>query len=642
MKDSAAASLNPEGLREYTDTIRELMDELDSRNPFKALADRKKELIEAERELSIAQKQLDAVTNGAKIVTGVKSLKLDNGKIKEENIYLSESEALAKYNKAKEKANEANNNFQKAEKASLKKVDGLANALSNLGGTIEGTSGEIISLIGDVGSFTTEVISGITNVSQKGAGVLLALEKASVILTILQAGIQLMRSLNSILPDAYNEYEKYAAKIEEINKLTDAVNDYKIAVLEANNAEIDWFSEDKLKNLRDYKEIQEAVWDAYIDKIKEAQAIYQNQSGGGWITNPWNSLLGVYDSIYGTSIFGHDYEKGTTAAINNLRIETRKKSKGFLGSGIGGKSQKTEDLQTWINENKDKFKGLDTNLFDKELNLNTELAKSILDNYGDKLVGQTKETLEALMELQEKYDEYLEQLHEYVSTLYEPLVNNFVDSIWDWFDEGKNALDSFKEYASGTFRDIVSDMLKTIVLDKVVGSFSDDIANVYEEYAKGNINESQLMKKVSELTKVLVGNYETNIPTLENILKEVNSYLSNAGIDLSTNSSTEKGVTGKLEAALTEGTASEVLGVMNMSALDIRALKEMSADHFQNYAETMNYIFNILDETRQINENTKRTADNTDGLIDKLDTGFKDLKSELTEIKKNTKDTSGR
>ena len=53
-------------------------------------------------------------------------------------------------------------------------------------------------------------------------------------------------------------------------------------------------------------------------------------------------------------------------------------------------------------------------------------------------------------------------------------------------------------------------------------------------------------------------------------------------------------------------------------------------------------IFNILDETRQINENTKRTADNTDGLIDKLDTGFKELKSELTEIKKNTKDTSGR
>jgi len=219
VKDSAAASLNPEGLREYTDTIRELMDELDSRNPFKALADRKKELIDAERELIIAQKQLNAVRNGVKIVTGVRSLKVDNGMVEAKNIYLSASEALAKYNKAKEKANEANNKFQKSEKASLEKVDGLANALSNLGGSIGGTSGEIISLIGSVSSFTTEAISGITSVSQKGAAALTTFEKASVILTILQAGIQLMQSLNSILPDAYDEYEKYAAKIEEINKL---------------------------------------------------------------------------------------------------------------------------------------------------------------------------------------------------------------------------------------------------------------------------------------------------------------------------------------------------------------------------------------------------------------------------------------
>ena len=181
VKDSAAASLNPEGLREYTDTIRELMDELDSRNPFKALADRQKELIEAEKDLIIAQNQLNAVRNGVKIVTGVRSLKLDNGMVEAKNIYLSASEALAKYNKAKEKANEANNKFQKAEKASLEKVDGLANALSNLGGSIGGTSGEIISLIGSVSSFTTEAISGITSVSQKGAAALTTFEKASVI-----------------------------------------------------------------------------------------------------------------------------------------------------------------------------------------------------------------------------------------------------------------------------------------------------------------------------------------------------------------------------------------------------------------------------------------------------------------------------
>ena len=137
-----------------------------------------------------------------------------------------------------------------------------------------------------------------------------------------------------------------------------------------------------------------------------------------------------------------------------------------------------------------------------------------------------------MLELREKYDEYTQQLHEYVSSLYEPLVNNFVDSIWAWFDEGKDALDSFKDYASDTFRDIVSDMLRTIVLDKVVGSFSNDIAKLYEEYASGKLDEEALMRKVAERTEGLIGNYEKNIPTLENILENVNGYLEKAGIDM--------------------------------------------------------------------------------------------------------------
>lgn len=107
-------------------------------------------------------------------------------------------------------------------------------------------------------------------------------------------------------------------------------------------------------------------------------------------------------------------------------------------------------------------------------------------------------------------------------------------------------------------------------------------------------------------------------------------------------SDSESGVTSKLQDALTEGTASEVLGVINMSALDIRAIKELLPSHFANYATTMNNVSEILNIVRQIAAGVLRTADNTDGLIDKLEGGFKDLKGELTEIKKNTKDNSGR
>ena len=82
-----------------------------------------------------------------------------------------------------------------------------------------------------------------------------------------------------------------------------------------------------------------------------------------------------------------------TAAINNLRIETRKKSSGFLGTGIGGKSQKTENLIDWARN-----QGLGE-LFDERGFIDKELAEIILEKYGDKLVGQTKETLEALIPL---------------------------------------------------------------------------------------------------------------------------------------------------------------------------------------------------------------------------------------------------
>lgn len=537
-KGAAATILDPNDLREYTSTIQKIMDELDSRNPFKALADNLKILKQAEKELIEAKSTLDKVNAGEKVVSGSK-LNAKTGK--NDTTYFSASEALKRYNEAKDKATKANNDFIKAEKAAKAVVDKLANAITGVGDSISGTSGEIISLIGNIALFTTNAIDGIATVAQIGKDAITAaekavaaVEKASVILGIISAGIQIMQQLNSILPTADNQYEKYAEKVAEINKLTEAVNEYRIAALEAQQAESKWFSEDNLRNLRDYKDLHDEVAKAYKTKAEESQAIYQNKSGGGWITNSWNWLLdNTYGKIWGID-FDRKYREGQTAAINNLRIETRKRSKGFLGTGIGGHSQETEDLVSWARRN-----GLGE-LFDNDNLINKETAETILNNYGDKLVGQTKETLEALLELREKYDEYTQQLHEYVSSLYEPLVDNFVDSLWAWFDKGKDALDSFKDYASDTFRDIVSDMLRTIVLDKVVGSFSEDIATLYEGYASGKLDEEALMRKVAERTEGLVDNYENNLPTLERILENVNEYLNKAGIDLREGTSTSQ------------------------------------------------------------------------------------------------------
>lgn len=602
-KQAAAQVLSPEDLREYTTTIREIMDELDSRNPFQALADRKSELAEAERELAEAQRNLETVNAGGRVSTGVR---YNDRTGKMEETYLTAAAAMEKYNKAQDKVARSSSRVEKAEKEAADIVGELARAVGELGGAIGGQAGEIITLMGDVALFTLTTIDSLGKVAQTGVNAISAVEKASVILTIISAAIQLFQKISELGNNrAFRQYEAYAEKIKEINALTDAVNEYRIAALEAQQAESNWFSADNLKNLRDYRALHDEVAKAYADKAMESQAIYRNESGGGWLTGALNWVMGNLSALSWwdewRDIWGQgDYKEGQTAAINNLRIETRKKSSGFLGTGIGGKSQKTEDLVTWARN-----QGLGE-LFDDEGLINKELAQSLIDNYGDKLVGQTKETLEALIELREKYDEYIEQLHEYVSSLYEPLTENFVDGLWDWFDNGKDALDSFKDYASDTFRDIVSDMMRTIVLDKVVGSFGDDIAALYEEYAKGKIDETELMKKVAERTEGLVGDYQSAIPELQNIMDLVGGYLKDAWIDIrQPEGSSQSGRAGTV-TSMTEETAGRLEGIGNAALDRIISIDNNLTRHLEGMATSLGKIAGNSEYLRHletINEN---------------------------------------
>lgn len=612
-KQTAARVLNPEDLREYTSTIQSIMDELDSRNPFKALLDKKKELEEVGEELKRAKEQLDYVQAGGKIVTGIKSVNFnkDTSTIEVENEYMSVAKAIEIYRKAQDKAAKGSNEFQKAEEEVADVVDKLFSSIKDVGDTIGGTSGEVLSFIGDIGLFVTSSINAWETASQAGSKAVQAVEKASVILAVISTVIQLMQKLSSLTKSAYEQYEAYAEKVKEINTLKDAVNEYTIAVLEAKQAEEEWFSDKNLNSLRNYRELNEKVTDAYYGKLFEDQATYQNKKGGGWLTGGLNGIMNWLSPLGWSGVWqkwtNQNYKEGTTAAINNLRIETRKKSNGFLGTGIGAKSQKTEDLATWI-KNQPEFK--DADLFDDKGLINKELAKQVVEKYGDKLVGETKDTIEALVELREKYDEYMEQLHDYVSSLYDPLVGNFVDSLWDWLDSGKDALDSFKDYASDTFRDIVSDMMKTIVLEKVIGNFDDDIAALYDKYASGDISEADLMKMVAERTGELVSNYESNIPLLENILNTVNGYFKDAGIDLkkqddSTRSAVEKGIQGVSQDSISEMNGRLTATTMFLSDI----LKAV-----QVQTEATNNVSLVVSDMKamsvQVNENLRIIKDN--------------------------------
>lgn len=528
--NNAAKDLDPENLKELQDAFKAIDAELLERNPFDGLKQRVEDMQNAAQELEKAKDILERVQTGEQIVDSYRTVTDAQGNTKIEQTYISAEKALQNYNKAKEKSEETTRNYIKAEQKAKEQVDELASAISSIGDTVGGEAGEILNLIGDITSFVTTSIDGITQVGKTGAQALSAVEKASVILGIISTALQIMQKLNSLVSDfGTKQYEKAAEKYQEINKLTEAVNDYRIAVAEARAEENNWFGGSGLQSLKDYKDVQKEVIKANEEALMAVQATYVDKKGGDWILGPlkaimaFGSMLSPWDKWRELWWYG-GMPDGTSYAMDNLRFETQAAKKGFLG--IGKKDQKTVDLRQWV---RDQNMG---ELFDENGFVNKEIAENLLNNYSDKLVGETKATLEQLLELREKYDEYIEQLHEYVASMYEPLVDNFVDGIWDWFDEGKSALDSFKDYASDTFRDIVSDMLRTVVLDKVVDGLDEKIAAVYEEYSAGNITEKELMQKVAELTNQMIGNYEDNIPVLEELINSVSGILQDAGIDL--------------------------------------------------------------------------------------------------------------
>lgn len=613
-KEEAAKTLSPKDLREYTATIQSIADELSNRDLYGSLIKQKDEAVKANQRLIKAENDLRLV-------------KLGIG-----DPLLTEEEAIKRVNKAKDEYYNKNKKVLDTQKKIRDQISALAKEMSGLGNALGGTSGEIISFIGDITSFYTTASEGIEKVAQTGAQAISVVEKASVILTIISTAIQLMKQLNSILPDAFSQYEKYDEKIERINDMRDAVNEYEIAVLKASQAENSWFGNDSLRNLKDYKELQAKIFDSYRDKMLEGQAIYENKGSGGWLTNSLKSAVSWVSKItYGFDLLNKKYKEGTTAAVNNLRIETRKKSSGFLGSGIGGKSQKTEDLVTWTKKN------LGFDLFDAEGWINKEAYDAIISKYGDKLVGQTKETLDELKGLRDQYDEYLNQLHEYVSSLYEPLIDNMVDSIWDWFDEGKDALDSFKDYAKQTFRDIVSDMIKTILLKDVFKDFKDNIAKLYEEYSKGNLTEAQLSEAVAKETNSVMDRYKTQLPAIQGMVDAINKNLKDTtGIDLNKSTSYSQSSSKGSYETITQDQAGAIDGkltgihevdlLIEQNTFQLVLLSTESNQLIRGYKEEFMAIRNVLVESRFLWEEIRESNNE-----------LYEIKDILQEIKKNTK-----
>lgn len=681
VKQAAGEALNPEGVKTYFDAINGMIDELISRDPIGMIKKLTDELIKQQDELKAAENRRDRVKGGEKIV---KSIGYNKDLKKWVSEYWELADAEADVAAKGQQVAQTTHKIENAHKTLTKSIQGVADKMGELGGKIGGQTGEIFSLFGSVMTYYQTISDGVTAVGKAGSGAMKAIESASAILAIISAAIQLMQMLSSVLPNQDDLYEKAAQKQAEINKLRDSVNDYRLAVMKARHEESNWFSDSGLKGLQDAYEEHGQVAESYYKKLNEAQEKYIDKSSGlkkamipivAGVTAIAAVAAGVFTAGTGTvalgalgsSIIGAlsatavtatvataagvavaglagaivgkaidsavssiTYKNGQVAAKDNLRIQTQHKS--FW------RGQKTADLKEWVKEKYGK------DLFGEDGMIDKELANEVLKNYGHKLQGEAKETLEKLVELREKYDEFNKSIHEYVSKMYSPLVSDMTDAVWSWLKDGKDALSEFKNSASKTFADISKDMVKQLLLKNVFSQYEEKLSDLYKAYAMKSINENELGAASANLAGEIVDSMNTYLPVAQSLLKQLQEGFAAKGFDITKEGDSSQTATANGVTSITFEQASNIIALTTAGNISRDQIKDILTAKLSTMDASMRGVQmlaveqkSIADELRTIQANSYLELQGIHDDTSAMNKTLKTMSGDMSEIKRELK-----
>lgn len=220
-KQAAAQSLDPKDLKEYTDTIQRMQDEISSRNPFKTLKKSmddlrksEKNVKEAKDRLNLAKQKVKAAKDEGKSIEEVK---------KAEN---EEAEAQKKYNEAQDDHLKKQKKVKDSGRDAAEVFSKIGDAMNQVSNMIPGIGGEIAGVVSDVAGLATSLITALTFTAEGATAAIRAVESASVILAVISAALQVVQGIMSLLGNK-DGYENAKAQYDELIKIWDELIDKK-------------------------------------------------------------------------------------------------------------------------------------------------------------------------------------------------------------------------------------------------------------------------------------------------------------------------------------------------------------------------------------------------------------------------------
>lgn len=420
-KQTAAESLNPEDLREYTSTIQELTDEINNRNPFSALKKAKEDLKTADEELR--QAELRVTQAQTKFGKGSKE----------------EQAALENLRQAKDKQIKKNRQYQAAEKSVTGSIKELCDNLDQVGSTIGGTVGEVVSLIGQIGSVTMASIQGFETAANASSKAISTLEKASVILTFISSAYQIASKIISIFSDDDGEaaYQKakemYKSYIQVLNDVIDKQKEL-VSTLDVKNAQNSY-------------EYAKSLYDKQADAARQMGKDYLNSGAS-------HGFLGI----------------GSKASHG---VKQRENMSSEAWGQLDEWAKENNITQQILNSIKS---GRMTGLFDLTIEQIMTL-KEQAPLFFAKLDSDTQDYLNDLVGVKDAQDELLKTLNEGITGVdFDSVGDDFLDMLTDMDSDAKTMLQNL----SNNFSDM---MRKSLIQQMYKAQYKDQLQKWYNMWA---------------------------------------------------------------------------------------------------------------------------------------------------------------
>lgn len=481
------------------------------------------------------------------------------------------------------------------DKRSLKDWQDLRKTLSEvgkefdeIGKTVGGTAGEIISAAGGIASATLQMIDGIVTLAngsaqamsgtaQAASTAIQTVEKASVILAIIGAALQIATKIANMFGADYSEYNKAKENYEDYVKVLDTVIS-------------------KQKEL-----IDTMTGKAAVEASMKALELIEKQANAARILGKERLNAGA---SAGSHSIGVRINKGMSS-------EGWDEAKAALGSDFINK--KIDD-------------GRMTGLFDLSVE---QLQKLQMEapTFWAKLDGDVRDYLEQIIACNEKTGEMKDLLNESLTGIsFDSLFDNFLDSLYDMESSAEDVSDDMADY-----------LRKSLIKSFAVENYKGQMKEWYEKWAdamKDGEITSEEQKSLDDLKNSII----TGATESAKLINDQFEYLTNDTSQSSSRGSfqtmdqdTGEELNGRFTALQMAGEEIKTQNTLQSESLNILTVK---ADAILSVnTETRN----IADEIRTIQVNSylelQEIRQNTGDTVKQL----KAMDEKLKNIENNTK-----